>query len=337
MRRRYSAAMSATRSHARVAVLVLAHDPAPLQYLLDTLDARFRVFIHMDAKTGLDRLAQAGLRLPAHATLISPRLAVFWGGFTMMRATLALIDAALAEADFDRLVLLSGDTLPVRRPEVLLDELAPDNRREFIELIDVPDDPGLARVTAPDATARLGWVQPWRFHNRTDWDHLLLNPATRHQAATQYGLDQSQADWLRGDAQALVQAALDLLPPRPPMFPRLRYGSQWWALSGATLRAVRPRLHDPAVQAWFRHMQVSDEHMIHTVLANTLDIDAVGTPVWSDLAQRAAGRHQLDADGFRRAPRQGRQVLFARKFHPDAAPDLAAALRAGACAGDPPN
>lgn len=335
MRLRYPCAMAASRSHAPVAVLVLAHDPAPLQYLLDALDARFRIFIHMDAKTSPERLAQVGLRLPAHATLISPRLAVFWGGFAMMRATLALIDAALAEADFDRLVLLSGDTLPVRRPDALLDELASGHRREFIELIEVPDDPGLAHVTAPDATTRLGWVQPWRFHNRTDWDHLLLNPATRHQAATHYGLDQSRADWLRGDAQALVQACLDLLPPRPRMFPRLRYGSQWWALSGATLRAIRPRLHDPAVHAWFRHMQVPDEHMIHTVLANTLDIESVGTPVWSDLAQHAAGQHQLNAEGFRRAPHQGRQILFARKFHPDAAPDLAAALRAGTCAGDP--
>lgn len=335
MRARYLAGMSAIRPSARVAVLVLAHDPVPLQYLLDALDARFRIFIHMDAKTGLDRIAQAGLRLPAHATLITPRLAVFWGGFAMMRATLALIDAALAEADFDRLVLLSGDTLPVRRPDALLEQLASDDRREFIELIDVPDEPALAHVTWQEATARLGWVQPWRFHNRTDWDHLLLNPATRQAAAAQYGLDQSQADWLRGDAQALVQAALDLLPPRPPMFARLRYGSQWWALSAATLRRVRPRLHDPEVQAWFRHMQVPDEHMIHTVLADTIDVDAVGAPVWSDLERRAAGQGLLDAEGFRRAARQGRQVLFARKFHPDAAPDLAAALRAGACAGDP--
>jgi hypothetical protein len=324
---------SASRRAAQVAVLVLAHDPVPLQYLLDTLDARFRIFIHIDAKTALDRIARAGLRLPAHATLVNPRIAVFWGGFSMLRATLALIDAALAEAPFERLVLLSGDTLPVRRNDVLHDTLL-DDRREFIELVEVPDDPGLAGTSAETCAARLGWVQPWRFHNRTDWDHILLNPATRAEAAAQYGLDQSRADWLRGDAQALVQAALDLLPPRPKLFARLRYGSQWWALSGATLRAIRSRLHDPAVHAWFRHLQVPDEHMIHTVLANELDIDACGTPVWSDLARRAAGQHTLDGEGFRRAARQGSQVLFARKFHPDADPTLAAELRAGACAGD---
>ncbi|HEY0419656.1 MAG TPA: beta-1,6-N-acetylglucosaminyltransferase, partial [Acetobacteraceae bacterium] len=115
----------------------------------------------MDAKTDLATLAEAALRLPAHARLVAPRIPVFWGGWSMMRATLALIEAALAEADYERLVLLSGDSLPVRDADAIEATLL-ESEAEFIDMMEVPDDSSLAGVAPEAAVASHGWVQPWR-------------------------------------------------------------------------------------------------------------------------------------------------------------------------------
>jgi len=317
---------------ARIAVLVLAHKPAPLQYLLDLLDDRFAVFVHMDAKTDL---GAAPLRLPGHATMVEPRVEVFWGGWSMMQATISLVDAARARGGFRRYLLVSGDSLPV----VPLDRLEAallDDSREYVELIAVPDDPSLAGMDAAAATARHGWVQPWRLYNPVAWDHRLLNPFQREAAAAQYGVEQGRIDWIRGDIERLMRTILrDLRPPRP--FPAFWYGAQWWALTAATIEAIRPDLLRPEVQRFFRHIQVPDEHMIQTVLGNRRDAlggrAAVGTPMWSDLNRRAGGVDTLDHHGFRAAAASGKQILFARKFSPDEAPDVAAAIRAGAYEG----
>lgn len=323
------AASSSPGSASRVALLVLAHEARPLQYLLDVLNPRFTVFIHFDAKSDL---AHAPLRLPPHARLIAPRLPVFWGGWSMMQATLALIETALAAGPFERLALISGDSLPVRPADALEAALCQPGV-EHIEMLDVQDDLTLAGAPMQTAIDRYGWVQPWRFHNAVHWDHVLLNPIGAEAAAAQFGVPRARMDWIRGEAQAAVAQVLAALPPRPPLFRRFCYGAQWWALSRPLLQALLPTLRRPEVHAWFRHMQVPDEHMIQTVLGNRPDLRGgrvfAGTPVFADHARRAAGRDTLDDAGFRAAAQSGAQILFARKFRPADAPAVATAIAAG--------
>jgi len=298
---------------------VLAHQAAPLQYLLDVLDDRFSVFVHMDAKTALT----APLRLPAHASMIEPRIEVFWGGWSMMQATFSLIDAARARGGFFRYALISGDSLPVM-PLDRLEAALRDESREFIEIVAVPDDPSLAGMDMQGAIARHGWVQPWRLYNPVAWDHRLLNPFQREAAAAYYGIEQDRIDWIRGDLERLTRALVaDLRPPSP--FEIFYYGAQWWALTAATLEAIWPDLQRQPIKRFFRTLQVPDEHMIQTVLGNRPEAlggrALVGTPMWRVDA--------LDRAGLRAAAAGGNQILFARKFSPEAAPDLAAAIRAG--------
>lgn len=309
----------------QTAILILAHRPAALACLLRLLDHRtlanrFRLFIHIDAKT--DYLA-AGLRLPPQVTLITPRLPVYWGGWSMMRATLALIEAARGH---QRMILISGDALPVR-PLSEIDRLMSDMDTEYIELLDVQDDPTLAGTDPQRAIERYGWVQPWRRYNHVFWDHPLLNPMQSGPAAARYGVAPASMDWIRGEADHLVRQILAEIPPRMPLFERFYYGSQWWALTGATIDAMLAHLHDPEIQRYFRHMQVPDEHMIQTILGNVPQLMAGrklhGTPMFADHAKRAGGEDTLDLEGFRSA---ARSALFARKFNPETAPDIAVAI-----------
>ena len=301
---------------AGIAVVGVAHQHRTHSQQLAARPVDFAVFVHLDA-----RCDAGALSLPDRARLIAPRREVFWGGWSMMEATVALIEAA--GPGYDRYVLLSGDSLPVRPPETLRARLR-DPAQEFIELLPVADDPSLAGADPAEAERRHGWVQPWRFQNQVEWDHLLLNPRTRAEAARHYGIAQDRADFLRGEVAALVAP---LLPPRRRLFASYWYGMQWWALTGATMRALAPLLRDAAVRDFFRHMQVPDEHMIQTLLGDRPELlagRAVGAPVWTDLAARRAGEDRLDDAGFARAAGQGAQILFARKFDPAFAPGMAA-------------
>lgn len=293
----------------RVAILVLAHRLAPLPYLLRALGDRFDVFLHLDAETDA-----AGLALPGCVTMVERR-AVHWGGFSMMQATLDLMAAA---REHDVLALVSGDALPLLAPEALHAALVEDGER--IELVAVPDDPALAGLPREAAVAKHGWEQPWRFHNFVHWDDRLLNPFGAGEAARHFGLAGDTADWLRGEAQRLVGEVLGALPPRPRLFPRLLYGSQWWALSGQTAAALLAEMGRAEVQAYFRFFPVPDEHMVHTVLG-MLQPGLVPrpSPMWRGAVLDAAGMERARAEGH----------LFARKFDPAAAPALARAVMAG--------
>jgi hypothetical protein len=296
---------------ARVAILVLAHRLAPLPFLLRALGGRFRVFLHLDAESDA-----AGLVLPGHVTAIARR-PVHWGGWSMMEATIALMEAAQGH---DVLALVSGDALPLLAGEALEAALA-DGGADRIELVEVADDPSLAGQGREAAIALHGWEQPWRFQNHVHWDDRLLNPFGAEETARHFGLAPGMADWLRGEAQRLVGEALAALPPRPRLFPGLRYGSQWWALGGGTVAALLPELRRAEVREYFRFLPVADEHMVHTVLAALRPGVATRPgPMW----RAPAG---LDAAGLAAARAEG--LLFARKFDPDAAPALAEALAAG--------
>lgn len=296
----------------RVAILVLAHRLAPLPYLLRALGDRFDVFLHLDAETDA-----AGLVLPPCVTMVRRR-AVHWGGFSMMQATLDLMEAA---REHDVLALVSGDALPLLAPEALHAALA-DGGPERIELVEVPDDPSLAGQPREVALARHGWEQPWRFHAFVHWDDRLLNPFGAGETAAHYGLPANQADWLRGDAQRLVGEALAGLAPRPALFPRLLYGSQWWALSGQVVAALLAELRRAEMAAYFRFFPVPDEHMVHCVLGALLPgLATRPAPMWR---AEAGG---LDEATLARARAAGH--LFARKFDPAKAPGLADAIRAG--------
>ncbi len=211
-----------------VAVLVLAHRVPALQDLVRTLDERFRILIHLDAKCPVP---QEAIPLPPHASWTTERHPVFWMGYSMFRGIRALIEAAYAQAPgFRRAILVTCDSLPTVGNAALEAALS-DSSREFIELVEVPDDPALHGLDRETATARHGWVQPWRFQMHLLHDHPLLNPRGRASSARLYGVSEEAVDRLRSDAQILARGLLDRLPPRPRRYDRLYYGQSWWALT----------------------------------------------------------------------------------------------------------
>jgi hypothetical protein len=117
----------------RVAYLVLAHRyPAQLARLVARLQPTGDVFVHIDRKatdhfTGLE----GAYVVPEHQ-----RHAVWWGGFSMIRATLALAQVALRD-QYDYYSLLSGQCYPIKPLKEFVGYLAANQSAEYMVYIDL--------------------------------------------------------------------------------------------------------------------------------------------------------------------------------------------------------
>ncbi len=315
----------------RTVVLVMAHKPKPLPGLFKLLDPRFRCFVHYNARCDVSEV----MPLPAHVSFIGQRFRVFWGGFSMMLAIRALVDEAYRAAPgFERAILISGDSLPLFPGDALEDLLA-DERREYIGLAEVPNDPGLRGRSMMQGEADR--VLPWRFQNFSFGDDELANPRTLRDAMLRYGISETTASHLRGSVQAMIGAILGAYPPRARLYERFYYGEAWWALTRGALDLIVDDLHDPRHVDFFRLLQVPEEHFVPTLLGNreraltSLGRQIVCSPVFvdhDDPERAVPDRDALSAEGFRRA-REAGPYLFARKFDPDRTPEIADAVEAG--------
>ena len=191
-----------------------------LRGLLGLLDERFRIIVHLDAKTD-----PRGLALPPHACFTDIRLPIFWGGFNMMLAVREMLDTAYRIAPgFRRAVLITGDTLPLL-PSDRLEAALIDETREHIDLVEVSNDISLRGLTMQEAGRRSGGsILPWWFQNFTYLDDEMLSPRSPTEFKAKYDLIDNTADYLRGTAEQVSNAILAQMPARPPLYSKLYYG-----------------------------------------------------------------------------------------------------------------
>lgn len=216
----------------RVAYLVLAHRaPDDLLALLAKLNAHGETYLHIDRDAKgfeghWDRLAR-------HAVLPARRHSVSWGGFSVVEATLELIETALAKGNADYLMLISGACLPVGDLGDLGERLGQEGG-EYIDMM--PEEEAFAR----DRKARLAF---YRFYSKT-LPRSCLGAANRL----------SRHLWKRPDFAA--------------EFGEPHFGSMWWCLSRPCLDwAMRFRKANPRFDRRFRHSETPDESYFQTLVS----------------------------------------------------------------------
>lgn len=267
--------------------LVLAHQgPTQVAELAEALSPS-AVFLHLDAKADA---AEFG-HIAVHQT--SQRVAVHWGGWSMIEATLALLReaASIIEAD-DRVTLLSGDSYPLAPIEQMLRELDP--AAQYVNLVRMPS-PSLGKPLT-----RLSRV------------HLEGGGFAR-KVVNRAGIPRA---WRRR------------LGGRAPFA-----GSQWWSVTGEmALEMLATVERDTGLQRLARRSLVPDEFLLQTIIANSaLATRVEPSIVWADFANRKNGRPpSLDlgavdrlADAERLVTHHGygtaAVAYFARKFDDPAA------------------
>jgi hypothetical protein len=215
--------------------LIAAHkDPAQLNALVEQLrDDDFLIYVHLDAKGAI-----APAEVNPAACLVKERVAVHWGCFSQVQATLNSLAQIVAEVpDFDKVLFLSAQDFPLLSNQALKAALADLRGQELLDTVAIGREPGQ-------------WAADYRYQYfyREDGPRLLrlacsaLNRAMRAKGLTR----------------------------RLPAGLRPYGGSSWWALSRDCVRELLERVRrEPAIPRFFRSVACADEMFFQTLVMNS--------------------------------------------------------------------
>ena len=279
----------------KIAYLMVVHrNPKLLKRVIGMLssgDSAF--FIHVDRKTDIREFAAIS---GEDVFFCEQRVAVHWGEFSQVEATMRLLRQALASsANYDYFAFLQGSDYPLRSGRYVQRFLEENRGWEFINLVQMPA-PGYS----------LSKINKLRYAS----DKPVRRFAAR--ALAKIGLAyRNYENYLKG-----LQAYA---------------GQAWWTLSReACSYIVDFSTRNPTLEKYFRNTFTADEMFFHTILGNSpfrsrlrrclVFVD----PDWSIADDR---RHRVSDKHLRVFESQEKvwvedewgsgEVLFARKFSDD--------------------
>jgi hypothetical protein len=219
----------------KIAFLVLVHKaPEYVERLARVLESDGdQIFIHVDKAVDISSFQIHLSPLKRSTHLLSRRYAIAWGGFSMIRATNALIEAAVCRGTFDYFCLLSGQCFPIRPLSWLKQVLAEGLDYINCQPMPQPSKP-MVRLERRMVNVKVTGLGP---RGKRIAEQLLnLIPVQKFQ--TTFGL-----------------------APHA--------GSQWWCLKRETIEHVRNyRLRHPAYDRFMKWTHIPDEMYYQTLVAN---------------------------------------------------------------------
>jgi F5/8 type C domain/Core-2/I-Branching enzyme len=284
----------------RLAFLVLgALAPDVLGQHIQTLKAHpVRFFVHVDQRIDMiDYQARVG---PSDAvTYLTERIPIFWGGFSMIRATMALAEHALAIGDFASYSLISDDTFPLQPMETLIDSCLAD----------------VAQLEIWDASTSADRVERYsHFHYRDSNLTNFRNPV-------------ANADRCVKETDLIAMQEIADLMKRGKKNVRLYGGSQWWTLTPRHLSGIVDLFHsDQHMTKSFTYALIPDESYIQTAFKICFPKEPhKGSPVLVDWHRPPPKPHIFEtcADLVNARLADNGKHLFVRKVRPKTSNELA--------------
>ena len=274
--------------------LILAHsDPVHLARMLRRIYVPgVKTFVHVDAKAELEPYLREAQNIPGVSFSLR-RYRVMWGAYSVVEATLSLIEAALADDCRGHYVLLSGADYPLVSAEEVMRFFADNSSKQFIRLTRVPS-------TESSVLWRVRGHHFRELANRFDWRRKILKA---------------------------VEILLRLFPRRLSEQLPICVGSQWWALTEDCaehcLRTIRA---DSSIRNLFKFALAPDEMVFHSILSVSKynegraleedyhDIVKTGGPFHYTNMHYIDRDTITDAEKIRSIIDDGPRYLFARKF-----------------------
>jgi hypothetical protein len=231
--------MSDTRRQ-RLAYLMLVHtDPKQVYRLCATLllDEKADIYIHVDLKSREDFSACQELSRE-RIRFISERYKIYWAGFHMVLATLALMKAAVeARVGYHHMVLVSGSDYPLKHPRAIHQDLLDSRFPQLINRINAFDSPEYYIHQVTHFHFRDGWIPS------TTPDKILRKLATLSVWPIKRSLPEG------------------LVPCE---------GSQWWVLTEECVQYLLMMVREqPDLSHLYRYAMAPDEHFFHTLVQNS--------------------------------------------------------------------
>lgn len=228
----------------RIAYLVLAHKDLPFLERVSkklTVGTENHVFIHWDKRApdaGLNDLMEG-----KQIHVLQDRIAVYWGGWNSIVATIHLFREALALSNFDRYVILQGLDYPIASNKQIDNFFEKNPKTEFIRAVcetDSNDNKDLHKYVFRYYMDKRGFFKKVR--NRLN---IVIKNCYKKPLRKPYVfIDGMKSKIYRG-----------------------------WAHFALTESAVQYVLHfydtHPDVNAFFRHTYAPDESYFHTIIYNS--------------------------------------------------------------------
>lgn len=244
--------------------LILAHkNPLQLGRMIERLDdGASKFFIHLDAKTPIEPFT-ACLE-GAHIRFIEPRERCVWGDFSIVRATIHLMEAASKEQGI--FILMSGQDYPIQSQGYINDFLESNKGFDFIEIEPLEEK----------------W-KPKMVKDKLEHYHILHSEERGHsncyapfRHCSVFQKLRTLTHLLKGRLSQKNFRLLCSLPKRVAPFERQYAGSQFWAFSERTFYAVLHyiREHKAALEEYYKYTSSPDEIYFHSVLMDLVAKDS---------------------------------------------------------------
>ncbi len=221
----------------RLAYLILAHkNPAQVMRLVRALrDRKATCYVHVDAKQPLHQ-AWRELAALEGVVLIRRRRRIYWGGWSIVAATLKMLRVAV-DGGADRLVLLSGQDYPLQPNPMFRERLS--GNANHMQCFRLPaacwTNGGMDKVERYHWLDLAGRLNAVRLHDR-------ISRVLEH-----------------GLGKRVVPGGL-----------RPFGGSQWWAITRQCAQFVLDYTKQhPHVPRFFSRTHVPDELFFQTIIGNS--------------------------------------------------------------------
>lgn len=215
----------------RHAYLILAHkNPSQLKTLLSLIDdARNDIYIHIDKSAGFGPEDLQDACKDAYVEFIKPRIKVSWGGASIVKAEMALLETAI-EREHTYYHLLSGLDLPVKSQDTIHEFFKKNAGYEFINM----------------------------------WP---LNPSSLNRVQYSYPFPESYHFFLANFINNLSYLILKALGIRKNTDINFQSGSQWFSIThNAALYTVSRK---EWVEKVFDRCRICDEFLMSTIIWNS--------------------------------------------------------------------
>ncbi|WP_053990071.1 beta-1,6-N-acetylglucosaminyltransferase [Mangrovimonas sp. TPBH4] len=282
--------------------LILAHK-SPLQLrrqitALNELDSYF--YIHIDLKSDLDQFEN--VTWSENVFFINDRVDCIWGDFSIVRATLNLIQIALKNHSEGICVLLSGNCYPIKSLSHIDTFFNEYKNKVFIDIDD----------------AEVRW---WDFYKRVEYYRINLN-SKRGQSLLLKGFNLETLKHFVKRRISIEQLFKILFVKRNLSLDMKFYGgSQWWAMDLSKLALVNNFIEQKQkiLFDFFSYSHVPDEFFFNSIvmylkkLNHDIEIETIVTHAdWGRKNCKLPVTFEL-AD-FKELVNLPFNILFARKF-----------------------
>jgi len=230
----------------KIAILLLCHkNPTQINMFIDLMqNDSFDLFIHVDKKSDIvDQIKKSN---NVYFLPDNKRIDVGWASISQIKATHNLILFAKKKCEYDYYWLCSGQDLPLKNCQQILDFFISNNNKNFINLIPSKHN-GLNKENNYDKRNAIYYYD--FFMGREKWKSVI-----------------------RRLYVALTGGYLYTFPWFKRKYKNFRFyfGSQWWCINKETMNwIIEYEKNNPDYFVYYSHCSTPDESYYHTLVMNS--------------------------------------------------------------------